>query len=131
LIGAPRSAGRQRIGSAAVLQGTVPVDAGSGHERPDDGCAHRRCGQASRWIPPETIRRHRRHQPDLRVAQAHRRHAQDILSLDQFKRLYIRHVVQLLGGNISLAAARLKIHRHTIAAALKDDSAADSEKPGA
>jgi DNA-binding response OmpR family regulator len=59
------------------------------------------------------------------------RREEDILSLDQFKRLYIRHVVQLLGGNISLAAARLKIHRHTIAAALKDDSAADSEKPGA
>src|SRR5215471_104720 len=43
---------------------------------------------------------------------------QDILLLDEVKYRYIRHVVQLVGNNISLAAQRLGVHRQTISAAI-------------
>ncbi len=43
---------------------------------------------------------------------------EDILLLDEVKCRYIRHVVQLVGHNISLAAQRLGVHRQTISAAM-------------
>ena len=43
---------------------------------------------------------------------------EDILLLDEVKSRYIRHVVQLVGNNISLAAQKLGVHRQTIAAAM-------------
>jgi DNA-binding NtrC family response regulator len=42
-----------------------------------------------------------------------------IRPLCEIKELYIRHVVQLLNDNVSLAATKLGIHRQTVAAALK------------
>jgi ActR/RegA family two-component response regulator len=36
------------------------------------------------------------------------------------KRSYIAHVLELLGNNVSLAAKKLKIHRHTVAASTRD-----------
>jgi DNA-binding response OmpR family regulator len=42
----------------------------------------------------------------------------DILLLDEVKYRYIRHVVQLVGNNISLAAQKLGVHRQTISAAM-------------
>jgi DNA-binding NtrC family response regulator len=50
---------------------------------------------------------------------------EDILPLETFKQIYIRHVAQLLGHNISLAAEKLGIHRQTVSAALKHDVASD------
>jgi ActR/RegA family two-component response regulator len=41
-----------------------------------------------------------------------------ILLLDEVKYRYIRHVVQLVGNNISLAAQKLGVHRQTISAAM-------------
>lgn len=43
---------------------------------------------------------------------------EEIFTLDHFKSLYIRHVVNLLNNNISLAASKLGVHRQTVAAAL-------------
>ena len=43
---------------------------------------------------------------------------EDILLLDEVKYRYIRHVVQLVGDNISLAAQKLGVHRQTISAAM-------------
>ena len=43
----------------------------------------------------------------------------DIVPLDEFKTLYIRHVLELMNYNISAAAEKLGIHRQTLAAALK------------
>lgn len=44
---------------------------------------------------------------------------EEILSLDEVQATYIRHVVQLLGGNKSKAAEALGIHRQTLSTALK------------
>jgi len=49
---------------------------------------------------------------------------QEILLLDEVKYRYIRHVVQLVGNNISLAAQKLGVHRQTISAAMATE---DSE----
>jgi two-component system response regulator RegA len=46
---------------------------------------------------------------------------QDILLLDEVKYRYIRHVVQLVGNNISLAAQKLGVHRQTIYAAMANE----------
>jgi two-component system, response regulator RegA len=46
------------------------------------------------------------------------RREEDILLLDEVKYRYIRHVVQLVGNNISLAAQKLGVHRQTISAAM-------------
>lgn len=46
---------------------------------------------------------------------------QDILLLDEVKTSYIRHVVQLVGNNISLAAQKLGVHRQTISAAMASE----------
>jgi len=62
-----------------------------------------------------------------------------ILLLDEVKYRYIRHVVQLVGNNISLAAQKLGVHRQTISAAMateigievKADNGAESIKPPA
>lgn len=45
----------------------------------------------------------------------------DVLLLDEVKYRYIRHVVQLVGNNISLAAQKLGVHRQTISAAMATD----------
>lgn len=47
---------------------------------------------------------------------------QDILPLDEVKCRYIRHVVQLVGDNISLAAQKLGVHRQTIYAAMATEN---------
>jgi len=47
---------------------------------------------------------------------------ENIDSLEVIKRNYIQQAVALLNGNISCAAARLGIHRHTVAAALRNES---------
>lgn len=44
----------------------------------------------------------------------------DILSLDEVKSRYTRHVVQLVGNNISVAAQKLGVHRQTISAAMAE-----------
>ena len=49
------------------------------------------------------------------------RREQDILLLDEVKYRYIRHVVELVGNNISLAAQKLGVHRQTISAAIATD----------
>jgi len=46
------------------------------------------------------------------------RREEDVLLLDEVKYRYIRHVVQLVGNNISLAAQKLGVHRQTISAAM-------------
>lgn len=54
---------------------------------------------------------------------------QDILPLDEVKYQYTRHVVQLVGNNISLAAQKLGVHRQTIYAAMasEDVEAGDTD----
>jgi two-component system, response regulator RegA len=49
------------------------------------------------------------------------RRAEDVILLDEVKYRYIRHVVQLVGNNISLAAQKLGVHRQTISAAMATD----------
>lgn len=58
----------------------------------------------------------------------------DILVLDEVKYHYIRHVVQLVGNNISLAAQKLGVHRQTISAAMAtgeitEDKAVNGAEP--
>jgi len=47
---------------------------------------------------------------------------EDIRLLDDVKYRYIRHVVQLVGNNISLAAQKLGVHRQTISAAMANEN---------
>ncbi len=47
---------------------------------------------------------------------------EDILFLDEVKYRYIRHVVQIVGNNISVAAQRLGVHRQTISAAMATEN---------
>lgn len=47
---------------------------------------------------------------------------EEILLLDEIKYRYIRHVVQLVGNNISVAAQKLGVHRQTISAAMASES---------
>ena len=49
------------------------------------------------------------------------RREDDIVLLDEVKYRYIRHVVQLVGNNISLAAQKLGVHRQTISAAMTSE----------
>lgn len=44
-----------------------------------------------------------------------------VLPLEQVKRNYIKHVFGLLGRNVSLAAKKLQIHRHTVSTTTKGD----------
>lgn len=46
---------------------------------------------------------------------------ENIMLLDEVKYRYIRHVVQLVGNNISVAAQKLGVHRQTISAAMAAD----------
>ena len=50
---------------------------------------------------------------------------EDILLLDEVKHRYIRHVVQLVGNNVSLAAQKLGVHRQTISAAIATEDVAE------
>ncbi len=43
---------------------------------------------------------------------------ENILLLDEVKYRYIRHVVQLVGNNVSVAAQKLGVHRQTVSAAM-------------
>jgi DNA-binding response OmpR family regulator len=52
---------------------------------------------------------------------------EDILSLDEVKCRYTRHVVQLVGDNISLAAQKLGVHRQTIAAAMATEDVEENK----
>lgn len=52
---------------------------------------------------------------------------QDILLLDEIKYRYIRHVVELVGNNISLAAQKLGVHRQTISAAMATDEVEETK----
>jgi DNA-binding response OmpR family regulator len=52
---------------------------------------------------------------------------EDILLLDEVKYRYIRHVVQLVGNNISLAAQKLGVHRQTISAAMATEDVEDAK----
>jgi len=59
---------------------------------------------------------------------------ENILLLDEVKYRYIRHVVQLVGNNISLAAQKLGVHRQTISAAMateevEEDKAINGSEP--
>jgi DNA-binding response OmpR family regulator len=56
---------------------------------------------------------------------------EDILLLDEVKHRYIRHVVQLVGNNISLAAQKLGVHRQTISAAMATEDVAEGSANGA
>jgi DNA-binding NtrC family response regulator len=47
------------------------------------------------------------------------RKPEDIRPFNEVKELYIRHAVQLLSDNISLAADRLGLHRQTVSAVLR------------
>ncbi|HWX18402.1 MAG TPA: response regulator [Candidatus Binatia bacterium] len=52
---------------------------------------------------------------------------EDVLVLDEVKYHYIRHVVQLMGNNISLAAQKLGVHRQTISAAMATEEVAEDK----
>jgi two-component system, response regulator RegA len=60
--------------------------------------------------------------PDVLLPSRH----EDILLLDEVKYRYIRHVVQLVGNNISLAAQKLGVHRQTIYAAMANEEVEES-----
>jgi DNA-binding NtrC family response regulator len=55
---------------------------------------------------------------------------EDILPLEEVKRVYIQHVVALLNNNASLAAEKLQIHRQTVSAALEKPDAPADDSPG-
>lgn len=55
---------------------------------------------------------------------------EDILPLEEVKRVYIQHVVALLNNNASLAAEKLQIHRQTVSAALQQTEADADGSPG-
>src|SRR5689334_15146777 len=52
---------------------------------------------------------------------------EDILLLDAVKYRYIRHVVQLVGNNISVAAQKLGVHRQTISSAMATEDVEESK----
>lgn len=52
---------------------------------------------------------------------------EDILVLDEVKYHYIRHVVQLVGNNISVAAQKLGVHRQTISAAMATEEVTEDK----
>jgi two-component system, response regulator RegA len=55
---------------------------------------------------------------------------EDILPLEEVKRIYIQRVVALLDNNASLAAEKLQIHRQTVSAALAKTDAPANDAPG-
>jgi len=50
----------------------------------------------------------------------------DILLLDEVKYRYIRHVVQLVGNNVSVAAQKLGVHRQSISTAMASENIEES-----
>ena len=52
---------------------------------------------------------------------------EDIRPLGEIKEAYIRQVVHLLNGNVSLAAEKLGIHRQTVSAVFRQGLAQDSD----
>src|SRR5215467_2370034 len=52
------------------------------------------------------------------------RREEEILLLDEVKYRYIRHVVQLVGNNISLAAQKLGVHRQTVSPTMAAEKSA-------
>ena len=48
------------------------------------------------------------------------RNEAEILSIEEFKNLYIKHVVKLLDGNISKAAEKLGVHRQTVTTSMDE-----------
>ena len=46
---------------------------------------------------------------------------EDVLPLNEVKRIYIRHVVEMLGHNVKRAAEALQIHRQTATSALEEN----------
>jgi len=52
---------------------------------------------------------------------------EEILLLDEVKYRYIRHVVQLVGNNISVAAQKLGVHRQTISSAMATEDAGEGK----
>ena len=52
---------------------------------------------------------------------------EEVLLLDEVKYRYIRHVLQLVGNNISVAAQKLGVHRQTISAAMATDEVDESQ----
>ena len=52
---------------------------------------------------------------------------QDVLLLDEVKYRYIRHVVELVGNNISLAAQKLGVHRQTVYAAIANEEVEEAK----
>jgi DNA-binding response OmpR family regulator len=60
-----------------------------------------------------------RQAPAIRLPQR----PEDVLSLQEVQSIYIRHVVQLLGGNRSRGAEVLGIHRHTVSSAINAQDA--------
>ncbi len=55
------------------------------------------------------------------------RREEDILVLDEVKYRYIRHVVELVGNNVSVAAHKLGVHRQTISAAMATEDVEESK----
>ncbi len=55
------------------------------------------------------------------------RREEDILLLDEVKYRYIRHVVQLVGNNISVAAQKLGVHRQTISSAMATEETGEDK----
>jgi DNA-binding NtrC family response regulator len=55
---------------------------------------------------------------------------EDILPLEEVKRVYIQRVVALLNNNASLAAEKLQIHRQTVSAALQQTDTNADGSPG-
>ncbi len=73
-------------------------------------------GRVKRWL------RRLEAAPDVFLPQRE----QDIVLLDEVKYRYIRHVVQLVGNNISVAAQKLGVHRQTISAAMASEEVEES-----
>jgi DNA-binding response OmpR family regulator len=55
---------------------------------------------------------------------------EDIMPLEDVKRVYIRHVVALPNDDAALAAEKLQIHRQTVATALQQTDADADDPPG-
>ena len=54
---------------------------------------------------------------------------EDVLTLEEVKRTYIRHVVRLFDGNLSQAAEKLGMNRGTVSLAVRDESPAPTQPP--
>lgn len=57
-------------------------------------------------------------------------HQEDVIPLHEFQRRYVSHVVTLCSKNLSLAAERLGLHRHTVGKILRMGSPREVESLG-